>query len=212
MSTKQISITSLHPYEMSGEVNENTEVVWILLHGYAQLASDFLKEFRILKTSKTALIAPQGLSRFYVRGFKGETGASWMTTEHRSMDITNYMTYLNAIYTHEVQPFADTAELSVLGFSQGSATASRWLVNAGIPFKKLILWAGFLAHEIGRESAQQHLKNRDIRIVYGEQDPFFTANVVSNLHRKIKALGIQPQMITFSGKHEINEIVLKQLM
>ena len=36
-------------------------------------------------------MAPEGLSRFYLEGFSGKVGATWMTREDRLNDIDNYL-------------------------------------------------------------------------------------------------------------------------
>jgi predicted esterase len=211
MSTKQITFQVSHPYEISGKIDDRSRNVWFILHGYAQLAKDFIREFRILRSEDTVLIAPQGLSRFYTKGFKGVPGASWMTTESREMEISNYISYLNSIYMKEVKDFESQIKLSVLGFSPGAATASRWLVNSDTPFDRLILWGGFLAHEIGREKAQQFFTDKNLIFVHGKNDPFFSPKVESNTLRKLGVLGLNPKRIVFDGAHEIHAPTLEKM-
>ena len=46
MPTKNhIQVTKTARYFTLGELNEKTLEVWFVLHGYAQLASDFIKDF-----------------------------------------------------------------------------------------------------------------------------------------------------------------------
>lgn len=212
MPSRHISITTTHPYQMSGEFTKETKTVWFLFHGYAQLAKDFIRAFKVLKSEHTVLIAPQGLSRFYLKKFTGEIGASWMTTEDREIDISNYLAYLTAIYDAEVKPLANRVKLRVLGFSQGTATASRWLVRSKVSFNQLVLWGGFLAHEIGKPSAGRYFDANNLTLVYGDQDPFIPPKVAQNIRRKLKVLGLDPEIITFEGKHEIHAITLKKFL
>ncbi|MEO8211039.1 MAG: phospholipase, partial [bacterium] len=65
---------------------KNIKSVWIVLHGYAQLAKDFINEFDFLSDEDTLIITPEGLSKFY---FKDKIAASWMTKEDRSNEIND---------------------------------------------------------------------------------------------------------------------------
>ena len=81
MEEHNIKIEKTARYYSLGDFNEKTEAVWIVCHGYAQLASDFIKDFEPLANETTVIIAPEALSRFYTKGFFGKVGATWMTKE-----------------------------------------------------------------------------------------------------------------------------------
>jgi predicted esterase len=210
MATKNISFDFSYTYETAGEINAGTRTIWIVFHGYAQLAKYFIKKFECLVDTTTSVIAPQGLSRFYLSGFSGKTGAAWMTGEARDLDIRNYLTYLDAVYQREIAPYEHHLNIRILGFSQGASTASRWIVHKRLRFERFILWGGFLAHEVDRSKVQKYFSGRNIFLVYGKEDPFVGPEVKKNIERKIKKLGLQPQVVTFEGKHEIHTGTLLQ--
>lgn len=85
-------------YFQLGELSNNTKHLIFLLHGHGQQAKYFLDKFSSLASATTSLVAPEGLSRYYLKGFSGRVGATWMTTEDRHTDIKNYIEYLDAIY------------------------------------------------------------------------------------------------------------------
>src|SRR5688500_17677253 len=127
----------------------NPKQIWFVLHGYGQLASFFIRKFSVLGEHDIRVIAPEGLSRFYrhdtedrMRTGDMRVGASWMTRENRLTDICNYIEFLNAVYQKEAPQ--KNVPVTVLGFSQGAATATRWVLDGTIPFNRLILWAGIL--------------------------------------------------------------------
>src|SRR5512144_1837643 len=100
--------------------------VWFLLHGYGQLAGRFLIAFQALDDGSRCLIAPEALSRFYLgeaTGRHDKVGASWMTREDRLTDIADYVRYLDGLYGDLVSGRRDGGGVTVLGFSQGTATA-----------------------------------------------------------------------------------------
>ena len=60
-----------------GERDDDLRDVWFVLHGYGQLAADFLAGFGAVAEPGRLLVAPEGLSRFYTEGSSGKVGASW---------------------------------------------------------------------------------------------------------------------------------------
>ena len=117
---------------------------WVVLHGYGQLASRFLRGFESLATPSRLVVAPEGLSRFYLDAGGGKVGASWMTKEDRVREIGDYLGYLEQVRTAVVPP----VPLTILGFSQGVATAARWAVCTSPAPVRLIAWGGLVPEEI----------------------------------------------------------------
>src|SRR5207244_11621240 len=74
--------------------------VWFACHGYGQLAARFLEKLRVLDDDGRCLVAPEGLSRFYLTESPTErrVGATWMTREDRLAEIADYVRYLDAVY------------------------------------------------------------------------------------------------------------------
>ena len=60
---------------------------WVVLHGYGQLASRFLRGFESIASRTRLVVAPEGLSRFYPDAGAGKVGASWMTKGEFSTQI-----------------------------------------------------------------------------------------------------------------------------
>src|SRR5438132_416931 len=88
---------------------ESAREVWFVIHGYGQLAKFFIRKFSVLEEHNICVIAPEGLSHFYLEDIATRTasgnnrvGATWMTRENREADIQNYISYLNAVYEKEI--------------------------------------------------------------------------------------------------------------
>jgi predicted esterase len=204
-------------YYKLGEINEHTHQVWFVIHGYGQLAQYFIRKFSALESKKICVIAPEGLSRFYLSelqesGFRGndKVGATWMTKENRLTDIENYITYLNEIFYKEIPP--SIKSISVLGFSQGAATASRWVMANKINFNRLILWAGAFPPDMNFDEGKEVLRSKEVVQVYGINDPFINTQRLTELATLNTKLGIMPTTVTFDGKHEIDEATLLRLV
>jgi predicted esterase len=214
MIQQEIAFEYRARYFKLGEINKQTKQIWFVLHGYGQLAQYFIKKFAVLQERGICVIAPEGLSRFYLENFEtgsgrknDRVGATWMTRENRDMDIDNYLKYLDSIYRKEV---AVDVPVTVLGFSQGSATASRWVMNNQIKFKRLILWAGIFPPDMDFENGKNLLREKEVSMVYGSKDPFLSDDRFKEMTMIADKLAASVRQIVFEGEHEIDtETLLK---
>lgn len=205
-------------YYTLGKLTETTRQALFVIHGYGQLAQYFIRKFTVLENEGIYVIAPEGLSRFYLEdvrtrmtGGSNRVGATWMTRENREMDIRNYIHYLQRIHDLELG-HAQNLSVSILGFSQGGATATRWALSGRPRFEKFILWAGVFPPDMDFESGKETLKNKKVITVYGDQDPFVTAERMKEMERLSAKIEVVPEKISFHGKHEIQESTLLSLM
>ncbi len=205
-----------HFYQV-GKVTPQTKQIWFVLHGYGQLARYFIQKFTCLEQYQVCVIAPEGLSKFYLENIdKGgrssnRVGATWMTKENREAEIENYLQYLNAVYQNIVPP-NNQIPITILGFSQGAATASRWVLHNKITFDKLILWAGLLPPDMELKKGREIFQQKRIYFIYGDADPFLTDSRFEEMKKLASDLGVEPTTITFSGQHEIHTPTLEALL
>jgi len=182
--------------------------VWFVLHGYGQLAARFLRHFEPLDDGARLIVAPEGLSRFYLTEDPAErrVGASWMTREDRLAEIEDYVRYLDAVY-HEVSRTMDRAQAKVtlLGFSQGAATACRWSTIGKARFDRLIIWGGEVPPDVDL------LRSLRLSLVYGSRDPYFTPKVIAATEARLREHGIPYDLAPFEGGHEIDGDVLQRV-
>jgi len=217
MNQHELEFSFKARYAQLGEITSDTEHVWFVIHGYGQLAHYFIREFNVLQNRNTCIIAPEGLSRFYLNELQeggsratDRVGATWMTKENRQMDIDNYLAYLDALY-HKETGMAKVKSITLLGFSQGAATVSRWALNGTIRFDRLILWAGVFPPDMNFDEGKNMLQSKEVIQVYGSKDPFINPERLAELETINKRLGIHPTIISFDGKHEIDEATLSKL-
>ncbi|WP_048921232.1 alpha/beta hydrolase [Rufibacter radiotolerans] len=193
-----------------GSLSAETKHLWVVCHGYGQLARYFIRHFEGVADAQTVVIAPEALSRFYLNGFSGRVGATWMTKEERLSEIEDYIAYLNMV-RQTAMAKAPEATLHVLGFSQGAATVCRWLAQANWPVAELILWAGVFPEDMELATVEHTLAHTKLTYVYGLQDKMVTPERLQEQLAKIAKAGLQPNLITFQGIHELNAQVLRQL-
>lgn len=200
-------------YFLSSEYQNTVRNVWLVCHGYGQLASNFIGNFRVLGKDRHLVVAPEGLSRFYLEGFSGKVGATWMTKECRESDIRDYVEFLDRLY-EEIFNGIDRKhiKLHLLGFSQGAATATRWLSYGKGSVDTLVLWAGLFPKDAPFEMHHEKFKRSKIFLVHGNEDPFLEKEKVRQRIALAGDHGIPFEHITFPGKHEIRSEVLSDLV
>lgn len=187
------------------------EEVWFVLHGYGQLASYFIKHFEAVDNGKRMIVAPEALSRFYVGRDPERIGASWMTREAREQEIEDYLAYLNQLAAH----ILDVVErrripITVLGFSQGATTASRWVTLGRLPASRLILWAGPIAHDLDLDQYTGRFNELDIHFVVGHKDHFITPERLAAERQRLDSQGINYTFVPFEGAHRMKVDILKR--
>jgi len=181
---------------------ESTTEAWVVLHGYGQLASRFLGGFAPVATPSRLVVAPEALSRFYLDAGTGRVGASWMTREDRESEIADYLAYLDRMRADVVPP----VPLTVLGFSQGVATAARWAVATSPTPVRLVSWGGLLPEEI---PAARLAKIR-VTYVVGEREEWAPLPAVEAQAASLRSAGVAVEVVEFDGGHEIlPEVVLR---
>ncbi len=211
MQQHHLTIPRTARYCTLGELTDKTQEIWFVCHGYGQLAPYFIKKFEPIAAENRLIVAPEALSRFYLEGFSGRVGATWMTREERTTEIDDYVNYLNLLYDNILGGKDIThLKINILGFSQGTATACRWVMNRHIKFDRLILWAGYFANGIEDVIAPDLLTDKEVVLVYGTQDEFLKQIDVVKYEANIRQAIPQLRVITFEGGHTVEaEALLK---
>jgi predicted esterase len=211
MTEHSISVQRTARYCLLGTPSENTRDIWLVCHGYGQLARFFVRNFTTIANDTRLIVAPEGLSRFYLYGNSGRMGASWMTREDRQHEITDYITYLNQLYDNLAGQAPAAVQLTVLGFSQGVATACRWVDAGHASPQRLIIWAGMLPPEIDLEQWRKRFPGLQIDLVIGDSDAYARPEKVAQLKGLLRDSGIPYAIHTFDGGHVIDAGILARL-
>ena len=199
-------------YYTIGAEPGTAHAIWFVLHGYGQLAGRFLRHFAAVADERRSVVAPEGLSRFYLEGdARDKVGASWMTREDRLTEIDDYVHYLDAVYTAVTRERRPPEGIHVLGFSQGAATACRWLTLGRAHAERLILWGGEVPPDLDLARARERWKDTTVLFVVGSGDHFITSKVLAQHEQRLTKHGIVYRTERFEGGHEIREEVLERI-
>ncbi|MEJ7759490.1 MAG: hypothetical protein WKF55_07830 [Gemmatimonadaceae bacterium] len=213
-----IAVRRTARFHTLGQPGPGIRDVWFVCHGYGQLAGDFLQEFMPIAADDRLIVAPEALSRFYLTtadGFHGAdapVGATWMTREDRKEEISDYIAYLDALYD-KVFDAVDRSltTVTVLGFSQGGATANRWITSGHACADRLIMWGCLLASDADLARAATFFRSVELEIVYGTRDKFADSGMIADYQRVLAANDIPYRLTTFVGGHRMDRSTLQQL-
>ena len=207
-----IRVTKTARYHTLGDLDGALAQVWFVLHGHGYLARHFIRQFRVLEDSRRLIVAPEGLSRFYVNHDARRVGASWMTSEDRLHEIADYVNYLDELYGHVFESVDRSAvTVRVLGFSQGAATACRWVAQGGAHIDRLTIWAGLVPPDLDLAVGGNKLRDTKLTIVLGDHDEYVDSAEAIKQEKRLRELGILHEMIRFDGGHALKDDLLLML-
>lgn len=193
--------------------------LWVVVHGYGQLARRFMESFAPLDDGTRLVMAPEALSRFYLdpipeRRLQAEprVGATWMTREDRETEIADYVAYLEQLTWETRRHLAGAGpRIVVLGFSQGTATVCRWLASSQLRADQLVLWAGGIPPELDVASWSTRLHGASLTLVAGETDEMVPASAVVSEGERLSAAGVAFTLLRHAGGHRIEAEALMRL-
>ncbi|MFY0686492.1 MAG: alpha/beta hydrolase [Cyclobacteriaceae bacterium] len=211
MKQHHLATTIQASYCTLNELTDQTKCVWIVFHGQGMLAQYFIKKFEGLDSAEHFVIAPQGLSKYYLEGYTGRVGACWMTKEDRLTEIDNQQSYLKAVVEQELGDFR-TEKLILFGFSQGAATACRFGAFSGIRFHQLVLWAGLFPDDLPKEAVDHWSSDLDITYFFADDDPFMRPGLKEMQQQLIeRAVGRTPRTVEYTGGHRVISELLAEI-
>lgn len=190
---------------------EAVREVWVVLHGYGQLASYFIRHFKPLVGTDRLIVAPEGLSRAYLPGHQ-RVGASWMTKEDREAEIGDYLGYLDTVAAHILDPLSADVPVHALGFSQGATTACRWAVLGKTAIHRLVLWAGSLPHDLDYTAQAATLRRLDLTLVAGTGDAYVKAEHVAQQQALLDEHAISYRFLAYEGEHRLHAETLRRVV
>ena len=172
----------------------------------------FLRRFEPLAQPGRLIIAPEALNRFYLRGFFGKVGATWMTREDRLHEIDDYVGYLDRLAeTLIAQMDRPPKRVMTLGFSQGTATVCRWLTMGNIEPERLIIWAGGMPPDLDYDQYRNKINRAKPALVFGSADEYISRQDFDKEVSRLAELKIEHQTYEFDGGHEIEPALLMKI-
>lgn len=196
-------------YALLGEPGPGVRELWVVLHGYRQLASRFIRRFAHLARPWRLICAPEALNRFYVgdapgrHGPDAQVGATWMTREDRETEIADYVRYLDRV--HELLQGLLPAPVPVVavGFSQGCHTLARWAGYGVARPGTVVFWGEVLPPDLDLAAAGRGFAAARLVSVQGREDTHITADLLAREASQLAAMGVRMER----RWHELGHVV-----
>lgn len=192
---------------------EGASELWIVLHGYGQLAADFIAPFGAIAGEARAVVAPEALNRFYRdRESKGghvgrPVGATWMTREDRDAEIDDYIAYLDAVASQ----WGAGRPLTVLGFSQGVSTLLRWVTRGQAAAARVVAWAGELPADVDLVAHRPRFPAAGLDLVMGSVDEYHSWINLDGVKQRLDDAALPYRLHVFDGGHRLDRRTLLSL-
>ncbi len=180
------------------------------------MARDFVAIFGPVRGPARAIVAPEALSRYYLDNTRGGShadsavGATWMTREDRDSEIADQIAYLDSLHDAVAAQAAPGASLTVLGFSQGVATACRWLDRGRPRADRLICWGGAIPDDV-RLGEDSPIRHPALWLVAGSRDMYATAERVAHQESVLQAARVPFTRLSFDGGHRLDDATMRRL-
>lgn len=218
-----ISVAKTARYYQIGAPGPRVRDLWVVCHGFSQLAVDFAVPFQPLEDDSRLIVVPEALSRFYLDTRPGHSAASkvgalWLTREDREVEIADIVGYLDTLYERILGQLAshgvERAQIRVhaLGFSQGGPAVSRWAAHGSAVVDQLVPWAHAIPQDVNLRALGERRPGLSIDVVYGTRDRFVGEDAIEEQRAALQSSGVPYRMRSFSGGHALNLVMLRELM
>jgi predicted esterase len=226
----RLTVARTARYATVGASPAEATQLWVAFHGYGHRAADFVTPFVDVVPAHVRVVAPEGLSRFYLEmprpdgGHLARTGASWLTRDDREDELHDALAMVQAVVAREhaaiVAARGERPAVCVLGFSQGVAMSMRWVVEAGrnpalgatAQVARHVLWAGGLAHDVPDDALHRAWSAARVELVWGSRDRFASDAAREVVRTRFEAIGVTPDLRAFEGGHRLDAPLLGAML
>ncbi len=185
----------------SPETNEPAPLL-LVLHGFGQVAAEFIKIFEPLVQRGILIAAPQAPHQFYRSLADRTVGFSWLSRYERDQSIQDFAHYMENFYALLQSAYRiDTRRVFVLGFSQGVPMAYRMWAHSNVPLSGLIACGGDLPPDIGEKL--RDLSPLPVLLVHGRRDQIVPLHKAHEAQSQLAAAGLPVELLEFEGEHLI---------
>ena len=134
-----------------------------------------------------------------------------MTREDRAAEIADQVAYLDNLHDAVITTLDRRAiRLTVLGFSQGVATVSRWLSHSRAVVDRVVCWGGAIPDDVSFTHGAW-VGRLAIRLVAGRRDEFVGPERIDREMARLEAARLPATRFSFEGGHRLDNGTLRLL-
>ena len=130
-----------------------------------------------------------------------------MTKEQRVDEIDDYCLYLEKLTDLITKQSHQKYKIKIVGFSQGTATVSRWILKTKYKIETLILWGGRIAFDFNFSLYKEKHSETINYVVFGTEDEFYSQEDIQSYRKELS--NFKTEWIIYSGGHAIDCKTLK---
>jgi Predicted esterase len=135
-----------------------------------------------------------------------------MTKLDKEKDIEDNISFIQTLYSKIVDEIGHTNfKLNTLGFSQGGATLTRWIMSNSITIDSLILWGSDIPKDCLTEEKKSRWSSIDVKLVIGNQDEYINEENKQKVIDLISSYGLKYELVEYEGSHKIIEKELEKI-
>ena len=215
---RHLAVTRRARLAVLGEAGPEVRELWIVLHGYRQLAAYFIRRFSAIAGSCRMVVAPEALNRFYLddapgrHGPESRVGATWMTREDRETEIRDYVDYLDALHDEMTAGLPEGIRTVAVGFSQGVHTLARWGTLGRSRLDTLVFWGEVLPPDLDLDAGRKALAGVGLLSVQGREDAHLTPELLARQERQVETMGAALPVHWHPGGHRLDPEALQQVV
>lgn len=202
LATGRMHIAHSVYYAVSAPETNSPAPLLLVLHGFGQVAAEFIKIFEPLVERGVLVAAPQAPHQFYKKLADRTVGFSWLTRYERDQSIQDFARYMEDFYALvQREHRLDTRRVFVLGFSQGVSMAYRMWAHSNIPLAGLIACGGDLPPDVGEHL--HALSPLRVLLVHGRHDQIVPLHKAHEAQSQLQNAGVPVELFEFEGQHLI---------
>ena len=131
-----------------------------------------------------------------------------MTKEDREVEIEDYVRYLDVLADRVLGAVPGSPRVQIHGFSQGTATACRWIAFGRIRTERLVLWSGGVPPDLPLDRYGAVLTRSGLTLAIGTRDKYLTTADIDREQARLAAAGLTPVVHRFEGGHRVDATML----
>ena len=208
--TRLVPFTHEVPVDLHRPEDGGDGSLVLALHGMGMSAASFARDVLPCVPERASVLIPQAPLPFEVRGAKGiRQGNGWYVYTGDTEEFVASMRHAEAwllrqldftVSDHHIDP----KRVSLLGFSQGGYLAAYVGVRHASRFRRLVVAAARIKHEVLEENARR-AATTDLRVlhVHGEADESVVASAAKASCDALAGWGVPTEFRTYPGGHAV---------